>query len=150
MGGTTSARSAAAADSTGAVRPVTTGGAGAAPSRAAVVPWRNGVSLKPGHSSVHHSSSSGHQQSEPASGKDPAVGVGKEAMPIELAKGEFVVLEEAEIEWDAADMAAVKRHSRKENATLRADTQSDDEEDCDGHVWRRPSGTAPAASVLDP
>ncbi|BDA42677.1 probable protein MCM10 homolog at N-terminal half [Coccomyxa sp. Obi] len=140
-----SVRSAAVADSTGAVRPTPMGGANTAAStgRAAVVPWRSGALLKPGHSSTQRSSN-GNQQSKPPSGKGLAVGVGKEAAQTEQANAEFVVLEEAEIEWDAADVAVVKRHSRTRIATHQAHRHSspdnDDDETCDGHVWRRPSG----------
>ncbi len=146
---------AAAADSTGAVRPTPMDSAGAAASagRAAVVPWQSGVPVRPDHSSLQRGSN-GNKQSRHPSGRGPAVDAGKEAVQTEQAKAEFVELEEAEIEWDAEDVAAVTRHSRTGGATHRADRHSSpdngDEKTCDGHVWRRPSGTAPAACLPDP
>ncbi|CAL8467671.1 g7209 [Coccomyxa elongata] len=143
--GSASVQLAAAADSTGAVRPTPMRSAGAAASagRAAVVPRRSGVPMKPDHSSLQRSSN-GNQQSRPPSGRGPAIGAGKEAVQTEQAKAVFVELEEAEIEWDAEDVAAVTRHSRTGVATHRADWHSSpddgDVETYDGHVWRRPSG----------
>ncbi len=55
------------------------------------------------------------------------------------AEAGFVMLEEAEIEWDAADVAALKRHSRPGSSVQHADRSSGPEDDDEeggnsGHV----------------
>lgn len=65
-------------------------------------------------------------------GRAPAGTAGRGGAQAERANTGFVMLEEAEIEWVVADVAALKRHTRTDSSAQRVDTTCSPESDDEG------------------